>query len=134
MNLIQSQMTKNHHLSDASGLLAEKVGHAVALVMLTFTPEIENDYSTANDIYASLVNQRTSRHHIYNVQREHVIMFLSVSWIRTYLRKKWNCCFQKTVKKSEKLGEYCSNPYSFKFEVASCDRPSFANEAEKYLP
>ena len=41
MNFIQSQMTKNHHLSDASGLLAEKVGHAVALVMLTFTTEIE---------------------------------------------------------------------------------------------
>ena len=101
-----------------------EVANVVALVMLTFTTEIENDYSSANDIYASLVDQRTSRHHIYNVQREHVIMFLSVSWIRTFLRKKWNCSFQRTVKKSDKLEEYCSNPYSFKFEVAACDRPS----------
>ena len=81
-------MTKNDHLSDATGLLAEKVASAVALVMLTFTPEIEKDYSTANDVYDSSINQRKSRHYIYNVQREHVIMFLSVSWIRTYLRKK----------------------------------------------
>ena len=124
-------MTKNDHLSDATGLLAEKVASAVALVMLTFTPEIEKDYSTANDVYDSSINQRKSRHYIYNVQREHVIMFLSVSWIRTYLRKKWNCSFQRTVKKSDKLEEYCPNPYSFKFEVAACDRPSFANEAEK---
>ena len=43
-------MTKDDHLSDATGLLAEKVANAVALVMLTFTPEIENDYSTANDM------------------------------------------------------------------------------------
>ena len=43
-------MTKNDHLSDATGLLAEKVANAVALVMLTFTPEIENDYSNANDM------------------------------------------------------------------------------------
>ena len=35
------------------------------------------------------------------------------------------------MKKSDKLEEYCPNPYSFKFEVAACDRPSFANEAEK---
>ena len=58
-------------------------------------------------------------------------MFLSISWIRTYLRKKWNCSFQRTVKKSDKLDKYCSNPYSLKFEVATCDRPSFANEPEK---
>ena len=116
-------MTKKDHLSDATGLLAEKVANAVALVMLTFTPEIENDYSTANDVYDSLINQRKSRHYIYNVQRKHVIMFLSVSWIRSYLRKKWNCSFQRTVKISDKLEEYCSNPYSIKFEVA--DPPDY---------
>ena len=49
-NFIHNQMTKDDHLSDATGLLAEKVANAVALVMLTFTPEIENDYSNANDM------------------------------------------------------------------------------------
>ena len=47
------------------------------------------------------------------------------------MRKKWNCIFQRTVEKSDKLEKYSSNSYSFKFEVAACDRPSFANEAEK---
>ena len=40
-------MTKTDHLSDATGLLAEKVANAVALVMLTFTPEIERCSTTA---------------------------------------------------------------------------------------
>jgi hypothetical protein len=124
-------MFKIDHLSDSSGLLAKKITNAVALVILTFFPVVEEAYSDANAIYTSLLDRRTTRNSIFNVESEHISIFLSVSWIRNYMKKRWNVSFQRTRKIKDQCTELDLNPYSMKFEIAACHRTSFPTEEER---
>ena len=96
-------MTKVDHLFDTSGLLAKKVADAVAVVILTFYPVVDEDYSPAHAIASSLLYRRASWNSIFDVKSEHINLFLSVSWIRTYLKSRWNVSFHRTVKLDRKI-------------------------------
>jgi hypothetical protein len=124
-------MSKIDHLSDASGLLAKKVANAVAVVILTFFPVVEGDYSDAHAIHSSLLDRRTTRNSIFNVEIEHVSILLSVSWIRNYMKKRWSISFQRTVMIKDQCTEFALNPYKIKFEIAACSRTSFSTEDER---
>ena len=66
-------MTKIDHLWDASGLLAEKVAVTAAVVILTYNPVVEDDYSPALTIFATLRDRRLNRSSIYNIEQEHIM-------------------------------------------------------------
>ena len=68
-------MIKIDHLLDASGLLAKKVAHAVAVVILTYHPLVDDDYSTPHLICSSLRVYRASGNSIFNVESEHIKLF-----------------------------------------------------------
>ena len=103
----------------ASGLLTKKVANAVAVVILTFYPVVDDEYSPAHVIASSLLNRRASRNSIFDVSSEHINLFLSVSWIRTYLLKD--------------KADMMINPCSLKFEFSACRRASFETEKEAIL-
>ena len=119
---------KIDYLFDASGLLAKKVAYAAALVILTYYPDVGNDYSAAHAISSSLLDCKASRNSIFGVESRHINLFLSVSWIRKYLTKKWNVSFQRTVKMNEKSIDSISMQYSIKLELAALHRISFTTE------
>jgi hypothetical protein len=124
-------MSKIDHLSDASGILVKKVANAVALVILTFFPVVQDAYSDAHVIYSSLFDRRTTRNSIFNVESEHISIFLSVLWIRNYLKKRWNVSFQRTRKIIDQCTELALDPYSMKFEIAARYRTLFSTEDER---
>ena len=123
-------MTKIDHLWDGSGILAKKVAHAAALVMLTYYPVVEDDYSPAHMVCSSLVDRRAHRSSIHNVEMEHINIFLSVSWMRNYLKRRFHVSFQRTVKLEDRPNNLSLNPYSIKFELATCHRQSFTCEEQ----
>lgn len=128
-NFIKIQMTKVDHLF-ASGLLTKKVANAVAVVILTSCPVVDDDCSPAHVIAPSLLDRRAFRNSIFDVSSEHINLFLSVSWIRTYLKNRWNVSFQRTVKLKDKAEDMTINLYSLKFEFSACHRASFETEKE----
>ena len=123
-------MTKIDHLWDGSGILAKKVAHAAALVMLTYYPVVEDDYSPAHMVCSSLVDRRAHRSSIHNVEMEHINIFLSVSWMWNYLKRRFHVSFQRTVKLEDRPNNLSLNPYSIKFELATCHRQSFTCEEQ----
>ena len=123
-------MTKIDYLWDPSGLLAKKVALAAAVVILTYYPVVEDDYSAGHVICAALVDKEWKKQSLLNVENDHIFLFLSVGWIRSYLKKHNSVSFQRTVKGVDRVEEHSIFPYSIKFELASCHREKFATEAK----
>ena len=84
-------MTKIDHLSDGSGMLARKVAHAAALVMLTYYPVVEDDYSPANMVCSSLLDRRAHRNSIYNAEIEYILTFFISIMDEELLKEKILC-------------------------------------------
>ena len=121
-------MSKIDH--DALGLFAKKVAYAAALVILMYYPDVDNDYSTAHAISSSLLDCRANQNSIFGIESRHINLFLSVSYIRKYLTKKWNVSFRRNVKLHEKSIDSISMPCSTKFESAALHRISLSTEEE----
>ena len=132
-SFVNIQMTKVDNLFDASGLLAKKVADVGAVVILTFYLVVDEDYSPAHAIASSWLDHRASRNSIFDAKSDHINLFLSVSWIRTYLKSRWIVSFQRTVKLKNKATDVMINPYSIKFDIYACHRVSFGTEKEVIL-
>ena len=88
------------------------------VVILTYYPVVEDDYSADHVICAALVDREWKKKSFLNVENDHIFLFLSVGWIRTYLKKHSSVSFQRTVKGVDRLEEHSIFPYSIKYELA----------------
>ena len=100
------------------------------VVILTYYPVVEDDYSADHVICAALVDREWKKKSFLNVENDHIFLFLSVGWIRTYLKKHCSVSFQRTVKGVDRLEVHSIFPYSIKYKLASCHREKFATEAK----
>ena len=81
-------------------------------------------------VCSSLLDRRAHRSSIHNLEMEHINIFLSVSWMRNYLKRRFHVSFQRTVKLKDRPNNLSLNPSSFKFELAVCHRQSFTCEEQ----